>query len=395
MLHIKLLLFLMAIFSYGFTSYKFAYPLIGGVIYTIRNYSFTFFQAHPYTCSPLFKVFLMDFGMLLSFIFEIISIYRQSRTKKYAKPFKEFFKKYKEHPSSLFILLILTILDFSGVFLNSLLSYSDTPIDSQLLSLSRISEFFFVIILYYIFLKQSIHRHQCVALLFLIAGLLLLCIQGWITFNIFILISVFGNLLFSILEVTEKWIMDIRYLSPYEVVGFQGMFGMIMLLCIIILGNFTKCQKWMGVCEYDEINPKNIIYFNQELSNIFTSWYTIFEVFSYIILTTAYNILNHLMVKYLGPTHRIISDGVFSILSVTVSFFLEKQKITTVNIINQILGHICIIIGIVLYNEIIIVRFCGLDVNTDKEIKYRALCRENNREIVSLSLFKNEQIDLL
>ena len=381
----------MAIFSYGFTSYKFAYPIIGGVVYSIRSYSFSFFRAHPYTCSPLFKVFLMDFGMLLSFIFEIISIYRQSRKKNnerlFKENFKEFFKKYKQHPSSLFILLILTILDFSGVFLNSLLSYSDTPIDSQLLSLSRISEFFFVILLYYIFLKQSIHRHQCVALLFLITGLLLLCIQGWITFNIFILISIFGNFLFSILEVTEKWIMDIRYLSPYEVVGFQGMFGMIMLFSIIILGNFTKCQKWMGVCEYDEISPKNIIYFTQELSNIFTSWYTVFEVISYIMLTTAYNILNHLMVKYLGPTHRIISDGVFSILSVTVCFFLEEQKITAAYIINQILGHICIIIGIVIYNEIIIVNFCGLDVNTDKEIKYRALSREDNRRTLSLFAF--------
>ena len=94
------------------------------------------------------------------------------------------------------------------------------------------------------------------------------------------------------------------------------------------------------------------------------------------------------MVKYLGPTHRIISDGVFSILSVTVFFFLEEQKITAAYIINQILGHICIIIGIVIYNEIIIVNFCGLDVNTDKEIKYRALSREDNRRTLSLFAFE-------
>ena len=46
-----------------------------------------------------------------------------------------------------------------------------------------------------------------------------------------------------------------------------------------------------------------------------------------------------------------------------------------------------IIIGIVIYNEIIIVNFCGLDVNTDKEIKYRALSREDNRRTLSLFAF--------
>ena len=55
----------MAILSFGLTSYKFAYPIIGGIVYA-------YFPEHPYSCSPLFKLILMDFGMLLSFIFEAI-----------------------------------------------------------------------------------------------------------------------------------------------------------------------------------------------------------------------------------------------------------------------------------------------------------------------------------
>lgn len=72
--------------------------------------------------------------------------------------------------------------------------------------------------------------------------------------------------------------------------------------------------------EYDENNPKNIIYFTKELSNIFSNWFTIFEVFSFIILTIIYNIFHQLILKHLGPTHRIISDGVFSIITVIISF---------------------------------------------------------------------------
>ena len=351
----------MAILSFGLTSYKFAYPIIGGIVYAIRSYSFKYFPEHPYSCSPLFKLILMDFGMLLSFIFEVYSLCRQSRKRSketsIKDDFKQFFIKYKELPSSLFFLLLMTILDFSGVFLNSLLSFSETPIDNHLLSIARLSEFFFVIILYYFFFKQSLHRHQYVALFFIISGPLLFCIKGAISFNSFVFISIFANFLTAILEVAEKWIMDIRFLSPFEVVGFQGLFGMLILSVILIISNFTKCQKWMAVCEYNESNPQNIIDFGKDFNNIFSNKYTIFEVFSYIFLTTSYNILFHLLVKHLGPTHRIISDGLASIITMTVSIFILQDYETETSfayfIISQVLGHICIIIGIVLYNEII------------------------------------------
>lgn len=140
------------------------------------------------------------------------SIEERSKETSIKDDFKQFFIKYKELPSSLFFLLLMTILDFSGVFLNSLLSFSETPIDNHLLSIARLSEFFFVIILYYFFFKQSLHRHQYVALFFIISGPLLFCIKGAISFNSFVFISIFANFLTAILEVAEKWIMDIRFL---------------------------------------------------------------------------------------------------------------------------------------------------------------------------------------
>ena len=265
----------------------------------------------------------------------------------------------------------MTILDFSGVFLNSLLSFSETPIDNHLLSIARLSEFFFVIILYYFFFKQSLHRHQYVALFFIISGPLLFCIKGAISFNSFVFISIFANFLTAILEVAEKWIMDIRFLSPFEVVGFQGLFGMLILSVILIISNFTKCQKWMAVCEYNESNPQIII------------------------LTTSYNILFHLLVKHLGPTHRIISDGLASIITMTVSIFILQDYETETSfayfIISQVLGHICIIIGIVLYNEIIIAHFLGLDLNTDKAIKERAGETIGLKEEISFALLKEQE----
>lgn len=190
--------------------------------------------------------------------------------------------------------------------------------------------------------------------------------------------------------------MEYRFLSPYEVIGFKGFYGIIIITSIMIVGNFTKCEKWMGLCEYDEIHPKNIIDFTQDFSNIFANWYTIIEVLCFIILTILYNIFHQLILKHLGPTHRIISDGVFSIINVIISISFEKEEIVIYYIILQIIGHISLIIGIVMYNEIIIINMCGLDMNTVKEIRTRASTKVDYKMML-LPLYdkSNDKVDKL
>lgn len=222
----------------------------------------------------------------------------------------------------------------------------------------------------YLFLKQSIHRHHFIALIFIIFGLVLISYKG-ISFNYYLLIGVLCNLLFAVLDIVEKWLMDFRFLSPYELIGFKGLYGILILTCILIIGNL-KCEKWMRICEYDEQNPKNILDFGKEFSNIFINWYYIFQVLGFLILTLLYNIFHELTLEHLGPTHRIIIDGVFSIISMIVP---DNQNDY---IIHQIIGHASLIIGIIIYNEIIIIKMCGLDVNTDKQIKERATGVDQN-----------------
>ena len=355
----------MAILSLGITSYKFYYPILGGISLILRTSLFSFFPQNSYSCSLFFNLFLINFGMLLCFIFELISLLRQRKGKNitFKNVVIEFFAKYKTYPGITFFLLLLAIIDFIGTFLNNYLS----TINSQLLSFSQLNEFFFVILLNYLFLKQSIHRHHFVALIFIISGLVLISYNG-ISFTFYLLIGVLCNLLFAVLDILEKWLMDFRFLSPYELIGFKGLYGNLILTCILIVGNL-KCKKWMRICEYDEHNPKNLLDFGKEFSNIFLNWYYVFQVLGFLVLTLLYNIFHELTLKHLGPTHRIIIDGVFSVISMIVSFYSDNQNDY---IIRQIIGHVSLIIGIIIYNEIIIVKMCGLDVNTDKQIKERA-----------------------
>ena len=289
----------MAIISLGITSYKFVYPILGAITYLIRSNIFSFFpEKFRYSCSPLFYVFLMNIGMLFCFFFEVISLLLQSNEQKSFKSnFFDFFYKYKEYPSNTFLLVLLAIVDFTGSFLNTFIS----KISSQLLCLSQISEFFFVIVLNYLILKQSIHRHHYVALFFIISGIIVLSFKE-IKFDSYIFISILCNFFFSVLIIIEAWIMEYRFLSPYELIGFKGFYGIIILTLILIVSNFTKCEKWMPFCKYDENKPQNIIDFKTEFSNIFQNVDIIVQVLSFIILTMIYNIFQALTMKHLGLT---------------------------------------------------------------------------------------------
>ena len=86
----------------------------------------------------------------------------------------------------------------------------------------------------------------------------------------------------------------------------------------------------------------------------------------------------------------------FSIITVIISFASEKQEIIVYYILLQIIGHVSLIIGIIIYNEIIIINLYGLNVNTVKKIKDRASTKIDYRKML-IPLFEksNDKVDIL
>ena len=67
---------IMKILSFIFIS-EALFPIISGIFYVIRSYSFSFIPNNEYQCSLFFEIVLLEFGMFLSFILEFINISRQ------------------------------------------------------------------------------------------------------------------------------------------------------------------------------------------------------------------------------------------------------------------------------------------------------------------------------
>ena len=254
----------------------------------------------------------------------------------------------------------------------SLISLDESLENQQVLSIFRTFDFFFVTFAYFYFLKQSLHRHNYISIIFIFLGIsLILCTIDWnklnLTYEIFF--ALFASVLFTILEITEKWMIDTSFYSLHEILFFVGLFTTIIMLTICTISSYVPCENWMKVCK----TGANVINLSDEISIIMSNTFYIIQVILYILLPTGYNEFIQLVLKYYGPTHRVITD-VFSSLCIILFMLSRNSPLDTVL---QSVGEIVIIIGVLIYNEIVLVHLCGMDENTEVKIRERASSKDD------------------
>lgn len=376
----------MKVISFGATSLRYTYPIISSILYVLRSYVFDFFKGeNKFDCPLVLKIQLMFFGMILSVIFEIITMCRQTKDKNCSFEFKERLYKYKSQLLIIFLFGLLSSLDLFGFFFLSLLSFIDGFEDNYyLLSITRITEFFFVCVLNYLFLRVSLHRHHYLSLVSIILGLVCIILGQELTFSILFIYALVGNVLYAFLEIIEKWVMDYKFFSAFELPFFEGLFGLIFSIIISIISSSINCRDWMIFCKTGER-----IFNYSSVKSIFQNGLFFLQVFMFIVLTTGYNIFIGLTNKHFGPTHRVIADTFSSIITMAISMVMSSQWIS---IFLQIFGNLLITIGIIIYNEIIIIHVLKLDHNTNKVIKDRASFKEkpDNAFYYQLPMKKSE-----
>lgn len=353
----------MAIITKGTFSYKLLFPLFAGLFYGGRNMCFKTDKENTNKKPELYKILLMEIGMMLSIFIEIISIIKRKDVTK-SQPIKEefskFFDKYKKEPKLILLVFLCFLLDITGFFLNffsDLFGLGNAGKYEILfvISIIRLSEFYFVCILTITWLKLPLYRHHYAGLIIISVGFIIFSIPSLFNkLNIqdiyIICLSLGGNVIYSILEIMEKWMMDFKFISPFETVGIQGMFGFIILSFISIFKS-----NWISYSDFKKEEIKDII--------------------AYVFASTGYNIFNHLTNKNLGPSHRVICDCFISIVTI---IYTIVSKISQDKLYITILGIMLIFIGIILYNEVIIINCCKIDENTKIKIDNR-ITEENNK----------------
>lgn len=184
------------------------------------------------------------------------------------------------------------------------------------------------------------------------------------------LIYILYYLLYCSMEVYEKYLMQYLFVPPYLVLFFKG---------IVLLVIFSIAWVILELIHYNILLNYSEMFRNIPILICF--------LFSYLL----YHILRIQTINKYSPSYRYVSD----ILSQLVIFIIDCISIKPKNdvllyILVSIL-YVMIILGMLVYQEVIVMHFWGMDENTTNIIKRRAEMDEKDFEnMIDDELLKNQ-----
>lgn len=152
-------------------------------------------------------------------------------------------------------------------------------------------------------------------------------------------------------------------MSPYLCLLYNGLFS----TAFIIIGGIIYSLFLNGDLSFiiDTFDFSNI----EDKSHLY-----IYIVISFILFSFS-QVLVYLIIFYFSPTLYVITEVISSILGWIVNAI--KIKYLFFEIILECIGSLFLLFGILVYNEIIICNFWGLNYNTKKFIEQRQNIENN------------------
>ena len=258
-----------------------------------------------------------------------------------------------------------------------------------------------------LFLKNKYYKHHFLGIVIVILGLIIVGLDAVINgdssegenpaFGIFLVVlsQVFSCFLF----ITEEKLLKGYETPPLKAVGLEGMWGVLCYIVLLFIFYFIRCESWPnflkdGVCIRDnEIEEESTIRFENAifaLKQIYASTKLKCYLSLYVCSIAFFNFSGLTISKYSSATSRTIVDTARTILVwiffLTMPFVPEETKETFSWL--QLLGFVVLVIGGLIYNEILVLPFWGFANNTKEAIKKRKKLeieieektKENNKE---------------
>jgi hypothetical protein len=300
------------------------------------------------------------------------------------------------------LLFMASYVDFTEYVLSSYYipkSYTDVSksLEWRLKSIIICTSAFFS----YFFLKFEIFKHQIITIIITLISLISVIITEIIVYtkegeyeSKYILKVLFlmlvDHIFNSSLDVIEKYLLEYDYMNPYQMLMFEGIFGIILSLLFSILHDPFN--------EFRDISNESTSKFN---------WLIVCIIF-YFLLSGGRNVYRVATNKLYSPTHKALLDYILVPILIiyyyigdddfTIKKEEEDKSIFYYFFINLIISFIVVICGLI-YNELIIIFFCGLEYDTHYEVSKRAKNIEshpfevsiNESEMSSFSMEENNE----
>ena len=277
------------------------------------------------------------------------------------------------------------------ILASSISSISLSFLASSIYQMFRGAIIIFTCIASILILKSKYYRHHFLGIVIVIIGLAIVGINAILngdsssenpSFGIFLVIlsQVFSCFLF----ITEEKLLKGYEIPPLKAVGLEGMWGVSVYIVLLFIFYFIRCENWPkflkdGVCirdkkeETDEncsIRFENAIF---AIKQIYASRKLKLFLSLYVLSIAFFNFSGLTISKNVSSTARTIVDTLRTIVIwtffLTMPFVPEETKETFSWL--QLLGFSILILGGVIYNEILVLPFWGFGDNTKEAIKKR------------------------
>ena len=210
----------------------------------------------------------------------------------------------------------------------------------------------FICMFSHVILKSKLYKHQYLCLMIIVILGIIINIDLYFYQNevktdlIEIIIKYFSEIIFSLCIVLNKFTIEKKFASPYEICFCQGIINLVLyIICLIIFKDLDDFFSY-----WNELNNIEVYLFLIMMIIQF-----VFNLFIFITLKkfTECHILIIIVISELEPFCRDLVYNKFNSIIIIIEF-------------------ICILFILLIFNEIIEINCCGLQKNTKKNIIKRA-----------------------
>ena len=231
----------------------------------------------------------------------------------------------------------------------------------------RVYFLFFITLINIFIFKKEIYRHQKLALIITVIGI----IPIYVNFGIFLetdkynfLYDIFlfiGSFCYSVYLVFIRYLTINKQMAVLRLLFYQGLLCFAYTLIIYIA---------ISLIRKGDLTYLYNIFHCTDTNYICVSFYY-FKIIMYLIFNTVLQALIFLVVYIFSPELFAISD-IWSPLFSNIALYIQTNEDHWLKIFLTVLGYLIIAIGAFIYNELIVCNFCKLNENTWKAIDLKA-----------------------
>mmetsp|Transcript_11915 Transcript_11915/g.15192 ORF Transcript_11915/g.15192 Transcript_11915/m.15192 type:complete len:207 (+) Transcript_11915:772-1392(+) len=160
-----------------------------------------------------------------------------------------------------------------------------------------------------------------------------------------------------------------------KVVGLEGMWGLSYYLAVLPIMQLVKCDG-NKVCQFGYVENSSYAFY-QMADNLTIVWLSLGMMLS----IAFFNVCGITTTKVASSAQRATIDTSRTLIIWVMSCLLKLEDFHW----ESIFGFIFLVFGTLVYNEIIILPFCGLDNNTKEKLEQRSAAEKRDANYMNTS----------